>query len=683
MKKIYVLLLTLSVIYAAPPAGYYDAANGLSGTALKAALHAIIDDHDEYSYDFLWTGLRYTDEDINNSSNFILLYSGRSEPKSAAYPIWNREHSWPKSHGDFGTSAPAGTDMHHLRPTDTEVNSARGSKDYDNGGSLVNETTDCYTDGDSFEPRDEVKGDCARMMFYMVTRYEGDASGEPDLELVDYTGTSGSVLGKLSTLIAWHNADPPDDWEKQRNDRVEEYQKNRNPFIDHPEYVAYIWGGETPGGLTTPVANAASNVTQTSFTASWESVNDASGYELYLSENSDFSTYLTGYGPKSLTGLSESLSGLSPNTNYYYKVKAYNSSEESAFSNTITVQTLANVFAAPVAYNATNIDSTSFTASWSSVSSATFYKLYVAEDAAFSNMLTSYNPKLLNALSEDLTGLTPHTNYYYKVKAVNTSEESDFSNVVNVQTLQGGGSVNPGDTHIENFSNFSETGSSYNDGSFIGQDGSTWTYDQCRGDQIIENETPCLGKGRSPEASITSGSIEGGIASLSVQYMQAFSTDVSLDVFVNDIKVATLTSSNESGQVKESGPISVNETGNVVIKFVQSSSESGQVAIDNVTWTSVLVGVKPLLPLNCQVGEAYPNPFNPRCTLPIELKEDSQLHIALYDLLGKEKAMLFNGIMSRGTHLISIDGSDLSTGMYLIKVDHGSSAEFRKVLLLK
>ena len=250
MKRTFLTLvyLLLSVsIFSQPPDGYYDNAQGLTGEQLKAALHNIIDDHVEKSYDFLWTILPESDEDPNNTNNFILLYTGRSISKSSSYPDYNREHVWAKSHGDFGTSAPAGTDAHHLRPTDVSVNSDRGNKDFDNGGTQHSEATGCYYTESTWEPRDAVKGDVARMMFYMAVRYEGDVSGEPDLELVDYITypTTSPIFGKLSTLLQWHIDDPVDDIERHRNDVVYSYQENRNPFIDHPEYVDYIWGSGT------------------------------------------------------------------------------------------------------------------------------------------------------------------------------------------------------------------------------------------------------------------------------------------------------------------------------------------------------------------------------------------------------------------------------------------------------
>ena len=228
---------------------YYSSTQNLWGADLKAALHDIIDNHTELSYSGVWDALQNTDEDTTNSNNVLLLYSGWSYSKSnhgGGVSQWNREHVWAKSHGDFGTSAPAGTDVHHLRPTDVTVNSKRGSLDFDNGGSLYTDPdgpTECRYDGDSWEPRDKVKGDVARMMYYMVVRYEGDDTSY-DLELVDYipsnpVGKNYPLFGKQSTLYQWHQQDPVNNWERRRNDRIDaNWQHNRNPFIDYPEFAS-------------------------------------------------------------------------------------------------------------------------------------------------------------------------------------------------------------------------------------------------------------------------------------------------------------------------------------------------------------------------------------------------------------------------------------------------------------
>jgi len=225
---------------------YYSSAMGKSGSSLKSALHNIIDDHTEISYKNVWYALRETDKDPNNSNNVIELYTGRSISKydnGGLVDEWNREHVWAKSHGDFGTSMGAGTDLHHIRPADVSVNSARSNLEFDNGGSYHSEATECRYDSNSWEPRDEVKGDVARMLFYMAVRYEGD-SGELDLELNESLSNGYDPYhGKLSVLLDWHQQDPVDAWEMNRNNIIyNDYQFNRNPFIDHPEWVHDIWG---------------------------------------------------------------------------------------------------------------------------------------------------------------------------------------------------------------------------------------------------------------------------------------------------------------------------------------------------------------------------------------------------------------------------------------------------------
>ena len=269
MLKKYIIFFFIIVgfifLFSDIPPGYYDSAQGLSGDSLKAALNDIIQDHIEFSYNALRDYiLPDTDEDPDNPDNVILLYTGWSIPKDefgGDVSDWNREHVWAKSHGDFDNDPPCGTDAHHIRPTDVSVNSARSNLDFDNGGTEYIDgdgPTGCYSDEDSWEPRDAVKGDVARMIFYMAVRYEAE-NDELDLVVVDTVNTSPAPEhGKLSTLYQWHLDDQPDDWENSRNDKVYSYQNNRNPFIDHPEYVNYIWGGDTPEDIFPPTI---SNVT--------------------------------------------------------------------------------------------------------------------------------------------------------------------------------------------------------------------------------------------------------------------------------------------------------------------------------------------------------------------------------------------------------------------------------------
>ncbi|WCN07610.1 endonuclease [Marinomonas mediterranea] len=231
---------------------YYADATGLSGSALKSKLQEIISaNHTKLTYSEVWTALQYTDEDPDNTNNVILIYTGRSADKDdrdgtsgSDNDSWNREHVWAKSLG-FPSSGQYGyTDIHHLRPSDKTVNSSRGNKSFDNGGSAQGEAANTFTDSDSWEPRDEVKGDVARMMFYMDTRYDGSDGNMPDLEIVNNTNVSSGDpnIGVLCTLYVWNEEDPVDSYEQRRNDRIQEQQGNRNPFIDNPQWVESIWG---------------------------------------------------------------------------------------------------------------------------------------------------------------------------------------------------------------------------------------------------------------------------------------------------------------------------------------------------------------------------------------------------------------------------------------------------------
>ncbi len=239
------------------PAEYYSETRNLVGVELKKVLHSIIKDHREFSYGEVWNILKVTDVDPNDHTKVIGIYSGFSMDADSQYDGgkgWNREHVWAKSRGEFDTRIGAGTDVHHIRVEDVSTNSARNNRSFDEcdiryidkSGNYQGPTHSYKSENSdwAWEPRDEVKGDVARMMFYMVVRYEGD-DGEPDLELVESLPFKSNKLpehGKKSILLQWHRDDPVDDIEKYRNHIIyKNFQFNRNPFIDHPEFVNKIW----------------------------------------------------------------------------------------------------------------------------------------------------------------------------------------------------------------------------------------------------------------------------------------------------------------------------------------------------------------------------------------------------------------------------------------------------------
>ena len=336
MRYLFLLLLFISFRIAAQiPAGYYDAADGQTGYTLKTSLHNIIKGHSDQGYSALWT--LYETSDVRADGKVWDMYSdcdftfgtsaeGGDQDEGSGGAIecdkFNREHSFPKSWFNDGT--PMINDPFHVVPSDKKVNGIRGNYAYGevsspsytslNGSKLGPNTYPGYT-GTVFEPADEYKGDLARGYFYMATRYQdviagwetNDSDGDGMLD-----GTSDHVFENwaLSMLIEWHTNDPVSQKEIDRNEAIYDYQGNRNPYIDHPEYVSCIWesscGGSTPTiSLTESITDfgtvAFGNVSSTqSYTVSASNLTDdlviavTDSYQISLADvDADFSSSIT------------------------------------------------------------------------------------------------------------------------------------------------------------------------------------------------------------------------------------------------------------------------------------------------------------------------------------------------------------------------------------------------------
>ncbi|MCB9882114.1 MAG: endonuclease [Planctomycetes bacterium] len=278
------LLLLAPSLEAQIPPGYYQTVDATSSTNLRMTLHDVIDDHVRYPYTAsstdTWNILESAEQDPNDAGNIIDVYRNASLVKiGGGVGAYNREHVWPKSYGfpNDGLDNYPYTDCHHLHLSDAQYNSDRSNKPFDTctpncaeeptvftngqgGGSGVYPGNSNWTSGSFTNGRWEVwrgrRGDIARTMFYMDIRYEGGTHGgtgasEPDLRLTDdrnlmdqsNTGQNRSIgyMGLLSVLLQWHEQDPVDAFERRRNDVVYSYQGNRNPFVDHPEWVRAIY----------------------------------------------------------------------------------------------------------------------------------------------------------------------------------------------------------------------------------------------------------------------------------------------------------------------------------------------------------------------------------------------------------------------------------------------------------
>lgn len=218
------------------PTDYYKAASSLSSKALRQSMQDIISAGAlKLSYSMVWKMCEAGDENPEDRTQIWRLYKelGMSKSEhSTGSNGWNREHVWAKSHGDFGTRAGAGTDGHHLRASDARENGNRGNLNF---GDVSGPRT---RNSNFYEPPLSCKGDVARSIFFMAVRYgfTVDEIGKIDKD--------NGMHGKLSDLLKWNELDPVDAYEVRRNNIIYGFQKNRNPFIDHPELVKYIFGAK-------------------------------------------------------------------------------------------------------------------------------------------------------------------------------------------------------------------------------------------------------------------------------------------------------------------------------------------------------------------------------------------------------------------------------------------------------
>ena len=359
MKQIYsiALLFFFTAGIAQIPPGYYDSATGTNYT-LKTQLYNIIKGHTDNGYGGLYTTYQSSDVDhfYENDGTVLDMYSEKpsaTDPYnystgstqrcgnySAEGDCYNREHIIPQS--SFNSSAPMVSDAHFITPTDGKVNGQRSNYPHGtvgsttwtslNGSKLGSSSVAGYS-GTVFEPIDEFKGDIARMYFYFATRYENTVSG---YAYPMFNGSSNQVFTTafLNMLLAWNSQDPVSAREIERNNAIYTFQNNRNPYIDHPEYVQQVWNPSADSQAPTAPTNLlASGTTDTTTTLSWTASTDnigVTGYEVYQGAILQATS----------TGTSYTVTGLTASTAYSFSVKAKDAAGNSSnASNTVNVTT--------------------------------------------------------------------------------------------------------------------------------------------------------------------------------------------------------------------------------------------------------------------------------------------------------------------------------------------------------
>ncbi|SEH38676.1 endonuclease [Epilithonimonas hominis] len=379
MLKKYLLLgfILPELLISQIPTDYYSGTDGLSGYQLKTKLHNIISTKTyNYHYDDLKTLYgqtdidRYYDYDASNSTYLLDIYSNNPIGTTAYHYTlsdivgsanaeglgWNREHMMPQS--SFNSAYPMYSDLFFVIPTDARINQLRSNYPYGKAGSTVyynfsngskqavNGTPNATYTGRVFEPIDEFKGDIARSLLYYAVRYEGKLgsfnfttnANDPNKDQNPLDGTEEKAYENwyITMLLSWHQQDPVSPREIDRNNSVFNLQKNRNPFIDHPEWVNLIWN-QTPDNVAPSAPSQLSLERNSAYfvNLNWQASpeNDVLGYNVYQD----------GVVVAKSKTTTISIDHLTPATTYNFTVKAYDSSYlESPQSNTMSFTTLAS-----------------------------------------------------------------------------------------------------------------------------------------------------------------------------------------------------------------------------------------------------------------------------------------------------------------------------------------------------
>ena len=370
LRLLFIFTLFFSFSFSQIPSGYYNTATS-TGYTLKTQLSNIIDDHNDQGYNAIDGFMSSYDLDnyYETGSNTILDVYSENPSSSDPYNFtpgvdecgnysnegdcYNKEHVIPQS--VFSSNTPMQSDAHQLLPTDGRVNGFRGnfpfgrvndnnlvsqsgiSNPTQNGSKLGANLNSGYSSGYSgtvFEPINEFKGDIARIYFYFITRYENQVSNWSSFAMFD--GSSDQVLQTtfLSILIEWHLSDPVSQKEIDRNNNIYyNHQNNRNPFVDHPEYVSMIWNPVTDTEAPTAATNLiASNPTMSSIDLSWTAGTDN------IAVNS-YDIYVDGANTVSTSSTTITVTGLAANTEFCFTVFARDAALNTAPSSNESCET--------------------------------------------------------------------------------------------------------------------------------------------------------------------------------------------------------------------------------------------------------------------------------------------------------------------------------------------------------
>ena len=678
MKKFTTLLLgfMFSLALAQAPAGYYNGTEGLTGAALKTKLSAIITaGHKDNGYDGLYNGYPTTDSDhfYENDGTVLDMYSENptgTDPytyrhgikKCGNYSVegdcYNREHIVPQSF--FNQQSPMRGDIHFVRPTDGKVNGMRSNYPFgavnspsftSKNGTKVGPSSSPGYGGTVAEPIDEFKGDIARMVFYFVTRYASRLSSFSTGNMLGGSPYPGLQAWEKDVLLAWSIQDPVSPTEIERNNASHVFQKNRNPFIDHPEWVQLIWGSQTVDtqAPSAPTNLAVLSTSTASANLSWTASTDNVGVSYYR-------IFVNGVFHSNSNATTATVSGLAQGTTYTFYVIAVDAANNaSPQSNTATGTTLTDTQAptAPLNLSVTSVGTNNIAVQWTAATDnvgVTSYDIYVNGELMGSTSSTSTN----------IANLNPLTAYSIYIVAKDAAGNvSPQSNTVTATTTAL--SANCGD---ESFETIPPSTSNYSTYNWI-SNGVSWTSEDSRTDQTINGRAITIRNGF-----VTALSVPNGIGEFKVTTQLKFSGSAgTLKIFVNGTDTGkTVPYSSTATTTTVTG---INVAGTVEITLQQNGAATNRVAIDDMSWTCyTLAGVN-----ESAVGKnalsIYPNPVK-NGELNVIDKNLSEVKIAhIFDFTGKLVQTIAQPFKNSG----KITLKNLPKGVYILKAG-SSTAKF-------
>jgi len=677
-------------------------------------------------------------------SNYQHIYTGTFSwlPMSREHTYC---HSWQPTNPS--TALDEYSDQHHLFPS--HQNSANGIRDNHPLGKVAN-VISTFLDGKFgtdlngnlvYEPRDLHKGDAVRALLYMVVRYDGINGFNWTFDWLNNTRLPSIGEGQqdLATLIEWHKQDPPDKWEVDRNNYVQSVQQNRNPFVDHPEYVDYInfnnltklfpvFAAE-PENYVTSFTGSSSNATiNFNWTDALSGSQEPSNYLLIIYNKNDFFIPIDGQMYVTDTNISDGraivnipysgadtfhLTGVTENASYYATIFSYNGSGSlinykiDGTVPSLVVQTnsggggLSDLFISEYVEGTSNNKALEFyngTANPINLTSGNYtVEMYFNGSTSASSVIS-----LTGTINDNDVFVLANSSAVTAILAVaDQTNGSAWYNGDDAIVLKKNGIVidaigqigfDPGTEWGSGLTSTADNTLRRKSGVITGDTNPNDAFDPSLSwNGFVTDTFSGLGTPDPLPVELTSFSA----ATIGSTVKLNWQTATELNNYGFEVERCALSAErqtwNKIGFVNGNGNSNSPKDYSFVDDFAgKPAYRTGRYSyrlkqIDNdgqfeysKTINVDFNGVKKF-----ELSQNYPNPFNPTTTIRFNLPEAGNVKLTLFNILGQELRTLVNEFKESGVHTINFDASDLNSGMYIYKIESGSFTQTRKMTLIK